>query len=123
MITTANEMRDFRKNLNAKYMRKVKKGLCTKKEVQEQLDILEALITAEETLRELHKYKLLEAHGRLLELPCRPDEEVWVAHKYLKTNKTMFTFTSEILNAMERKYAIGYTKEEAEAKLAELKGE
>ena len=76
-----------------------------------------------EWLRELQKYKELEEQGRLIELPCKPFEKVWVAHLKFPTHQTMFCCNTHILETMEARYVIGYTKEEAEAKLKELRGE
>ena len=67
----------------------------------------------------LKYYEDLEEHGRLIELPCKPFEKVWVAHLKFPTHQTMFCCNTHILETMEARYVIGYTKEEAEAKLKE----
>lgn len=67
----------------------------------------------------LAHYEDLAEHGRLIELPCKPFEKVWVAHLKFPTHQTMFCCNTHILETMEARYVIGYTKEEAEAKLKE----
>lgn len=71
----------------------------------------------------LAHYEDLEEQGRLIELPCKPFEKVWVAHLKFPTHQTMFCCNTHILETMEGGYVIGYTKEEAEAELKELRGE
>ena len=73
-------------------------------------------------LEKLAHYEDLEEAGRLIELPCKLYEEVWVSHKQFATFKTSFERKSTIVDWMEQGYVIGHTKAEAEAKLAELKG-
>ena len=70
----------------------------------------------------LKRYEDLEEQGKLIELPCLPNEEVWESSKRFGTHKTMYASREAIVGAIEAGYAIGYTKEEAEAKLAEMKG-
>lgn len=72
----------------------------------------------EEMLEKLAYYEDLEEQGKLIELPCLPNEEVWESHKRFGTHKTMYASREAIVGAIEAGYAIGYTKEEAEAKLA-----
>lgn len=67
----------------------------------------------------LKQYEDLEEHGRLIKLPCKPFEKVWVAHLKFPTHQTMFCCNTHILETMEAGYVIGYTEEEAEAKLKE----
>ena len=71
----------------------------------------------------LKHYEDLEEQGRLIELPCKPEEIVYAAHKDCRTVKVAYASIEHILADMEAGWCIGYTKEEAEAKLAELKGE
>lgn len=71
----------------------------------------------------LAHYEDLAEQGRLIELPCKPFEKVWVAHLKFPTHQTMFCCNTHILETMEGGYVIGYTKEEAEAELKELRGE
>lgn len=68
----------------------------------------------------LAHYEDLEDEGRLIELPCLPNEEVWESHKRFGTHKTMYASREAIVGAIEAGYVIGYTKEEAEEKLAEM---
>ena len=70
----------------------------------------------------LAHYEDLEEQGRLIELPCRLYEEVWVAHEQIATFKKRFERESTIVDWMEQGYVIGHTKAEVERKLAELKG-
>ena len=71
----------------------------------------------------LSDYEDMEEQGRLIELPCKPSELVWEAHEYYPTRKTMYCCNAHIVESVESGYGIGYTKEEAEAKLKELEGE
>ena len=68
-------------------------------------------------LAELNRYKDLAEQSRLIELPCKPFEKVWVAHPKFSIHQTMFCCNTHILETMEAGYVIGYTEEEAEAKL------
>ena len=67
----------------------------------------------------LAHYEDLEEQGRLIELPCKPFEKVWVAHPKFSIHQTMFCCNTHTLETMEAGYVIGYTKEEAEEKLKE----
>ena len=69
---------------------------------------------------ELQKYKNLEEQGKLIELPCLPNEEVWLSNKRFGTHKMMYASREAIVRAIEAGNAIGYTKEAAEAKLKEM---
>lgn len=75
-----------------------------------------------EAYYKLQHYEDLEEQGRLIELPCLPNEEVWESHKRFGTHKTMYASREAIVGAIEAGYAIGYTQEEAEAKLKEMEG-
>lgn len=75
-----------------------------------------------EAIKKLAHYEDLEEQGKLVELPCLPNEEVWESSKRFGTHKTMYASREAIVGAIEAGYAIGYTKEEAEAKLAEMEG-
>lgn len=69
---------------------------------------------------ELQKYKDLEEQGRLIELPCKPFEKVWIAHtKSMRVFESSYASNSDILADMEKGLIIAKTKEEAEAKLKE----
>lgn len=82
---------------------------------EEKLDYARILTNAE--AEKWDKWKDLEEQGRLIELPCLPDEEVWISNKRFGTHKTMYASRGAIVNTIEAGYAIGYTKESAEAKL------
>ena len=56
-------------------------------------------------------------------LPCKPEEVVYAAHKDCRTVRVAYASVEHILADLEAGWCIGYTKEEAEAKLKELKGE
>ena len=73
-------------------------------------------------LEELQRYKDLEEQGRLIELPCLPNEEVWESNKRFGAHKTLYASREAIVGAIEAGYAIGYTQEAAEAKLKEMEG-
>ena len=73
-----------------------------------------------EAYYKLQHYEDLKEQGRLIELPCLPNEEVWESHKRFGTHKTMYASREAIVGAIEAGYAIGYTQEEAEAKLKEM---
>lgn len=66
-------------------------------------------------LTKLGRYEDLEAQGRLIELPCKPHEYVWVADKYGRS-RAQFTSNAAIVNAIENGDGIGRTIEDAEAK-------
>lgn len=87
---------------------------------EEKLDYARILTNAE--AEKWDKWKDLEEQGRLIELPCLPDEEVWESNKRFGTHKTMYASKEAIVGAIEAGYAIGYTKESAEAKLKEMDG-
>ena len=82
---------------------------------EEKLDYARILTNAE--AEKWDKWKDLEEQGRLIELPCLPDEEVWISNKRFGTHKTMYASRGVIVDTIEAGYAIGYTKESAEAKL------
>ena len=82
---------------------------------EEKLDYARILTNAE--AEKWDKWKDIEKQGRLIELPCLPDEEVWISNKRFGTHKTMYANRGAIVDAIEAGYAIGYTKESAEAKL------
>ena len=82
---------------------------------EEKLDYARILTNAE--AEKWDKWKDLEEQGRLIELPCLPDEEVWISNKRFGTHKTMYASRGAIVDTIEAGYAIGYTKESAEAKL------
>lgn len=65
-------------------------------------------------LTKLGHYEDLEAQGRLIELPCKPHEYVWVADKYGRC-RAQFTSNAAIVNAIENGDGIGRTIEDAEA--------
>ena len=75
---------------------------------------------AMDMINKLAHYEDLEDDGRLIELPCLPNEEVRESHKRFGTHKTMYASREAIVGAIEAGYAIGYTKEAAEAKLKEI---
>ena len=87
---------------------------------EEKLDYARILTNAE--AEKWDKWKDLEEQGRLIELPCLPNEEVWLSNKRFGTHKTIYASRGAIVGAIEAGYAIGYTKEAAEAKLAETRG-
>ena len=87
---------------------------------EEKLDYARILTNAE--AEKWDKWKDLEKQGKLLELPCLPNEEVWISNKRFGTHKTMYASRDAIVEVIEAGYAIGYTKEEAEAKLKEVEG-
>ena len=74
-------------------------------------------------LDKLAHYEDLEEAGRLVELPCKVDEFVWVAKKGENTRRVLLDSASDILWEIEHGYAIGYTSEEAEAALKERETE
>ena len=87
---------------------------------EEKLDYARILTNAE--AEKWDRWKSLEEQGRLIELPCLPNEEVWESHKRFGTHKTMYASREAIVGAIEAGYIISHTKEEAEAKLAETRG-
>lgn len=74
-------------------------------------------------IEKLANYEDLEEAGRLIELPCKVGERVWVADGVYEPWQTIYTCIHQIVADMECGWAIGHTEAEAEAKLAELKGE
>lgn len=76
-----------------------------------------------DAMEKLAHYEDMEEQGKLIELPCKPYEMVWEAHGRYPTGQTTFCCNAHIIETMEAGYGIGYTKEEAEAKLKELEGE
>ena len=61
----------------------------------------------------LAHYEDLEEQGRLIELPCVPNETVWCADEY-NTRPVLYGSKSSILYDIECDKGIGYTKEVAE---------
>ena len=74
----------------------------------------------EDILEKLARYEDLEEQGKLIELPCLPNEEVWLSNKRFGTYKMMYASREAIVRAIEAGNAIGYTKEAAEVKLKEM---
>ena len=87
---------------------------------EEKLDYARILTNAE--AEKWDKWKDLEEQGRLIELPCLPNEEVWESNKRFGAHKTLYASREAIVGAIEAGYAIGYTQEAAEAKLKEMEG-
>ena len=87
---------------------------------EEKLDYTRILTNAE--AEKWDKWKDLEKQGRLIELPCLPNEEVWESNKRFGAHKTLYASREAIVGAIEAGYAIGYTQEAAEAKLKEMEG-
>ena len=85
---------------------------------EEKLDYARILTNVE--AEKWDKWKDLEEQGRLIELPCLPNEEVWLSNKRFGTHKMMYASREAIVRAIEAGNAIGYTKEAAEAKLKEM---
>lgn len=66
----------------------------------------------------LKHYEDLEEQGRLIELPCLPNEWVWIANEnYIAPQKFLYTSISNIISDLEDGIFIARTYEEAEAKL------
>lgn len=61
----------------------------------------------------------VEEQGLFLKLPCEPNKYVWCANTF-DTCKVVYPSKASIMQDMELGYGIGYTKEEAAAKLKEL---
>ena len=72
-------------------------------------------------VEKLADYEDAEEKGKLVILPCKVDEFVWVAKHGEKTRRVLLDSASTILWEIEHGYAIGYTKEEAEAALNNMK--
>ena len=73
----------------------------------------------------LAHYEDLEEQGRLIELPCAVGDTVWLVEKAFPQYppiKFKFSRKSDIMREMEKGMIFTKTKEEAEAKLEELKG-
>lgn len=85
-------------------------------------DVAECCDSLEEMLNKLAQFEDLEEQGRLIKLPCLPNEEVWESHKRFGTHKTMYASREAIVGAIEAGYAIGYTQEAAEVRLKEMEG-
>ncbi len=81
-----------------------KDGMCSQRRVWERLKY----------------YEDLQEQGRMVELPCTPNEEVWIGHDKYSLHRGVYPSRSAILSDMEDGYVIGRTREEAEAL---LKGE
>lgn len=89
-----------------------------------------------EAAYELREYRKLEEQGRLIELPCKIGDKVWITRNYRGVEKAQqgtvyeMYFTKEMKLMITVKYigrgeygkTIFATKEEAEAKLAEMEG-
>lgn len=75
-----------------------------------------------EWLEELKRYRELKEQGRLIELPCKPHELVYAAHKVFPIRQTIYCSNEHIVESIEAGYAIGYTQEAAKAKLKEMEG-
>ena len=59
-----------------------------------------------------------DAEGRLVVLPCKEGEQVWIAHsKKYPPRETFFGSRSGILDEMEAGCVFGKTREDAEAAL------
>lgn len=96
------------------------------------IEMIEKGIQKLEWLKELQKYKDLEEQGRLIELPCAKGTTVYLVYKY--DDEILKLFSNEpkyyIIKTTFKEFlfssfgdTVFLTKAEAEAKLAELKGE
>jgi hypothetical protein len=65
-------------------------------------------------LTKLGHYEDLEEQGRLIELPCKPHEYVWMADEHA-LREAKFTSNAAIVKTIEDGAGIGRTAEEAEA--------
>ena len=85
-----------------------------------------------EYLKELQHYKDLEEQGRLIELPCKVGDTVYLVHRYREETRLIcnnvpeceivpMSFDLILFDSFGK--TVFLTKEEAEAKLKELKGE
>ena len=77
-------------------------------------------------IEKLCHYEDLEEQGRLIVLPCKVGDTVWLIEKDFPQYppiKFKFSRKSDIMREMEKGMLFYATKEEAEAKLAELNGE
>lgn len=81
-----------------------------------------------EAYKELERYRNLEAEGRLIELPCKVGDTVYMIHRISTGWYVIAESTSDAymlaLCVMQGRFGktVFLTKAEAEAKLAELKG-
>lgn len=74
--------------------------------------------------KKLSHYEDLEKQGRLIELPCKVGDTVWLVEKNFPQYppiKFKFSRKSDIMREMEKGMIFEKTKEEAEAKLKELR--
>ena len=69
-------------------------------------------------VQKLGEYEALEEAGRMIKLPCRPYELVWVADEH-SVREAKFTSNAAIVKTMEDGAGIGRTEEEAEANFRE----
>ena len=87
-----------------------------------EMDGYESLIA----MNKLAHYEDLEEQGRLIELPCLPNEEVWIGHRIYSFGEfvvnTSYNSVSAIIVAMQDGFIFGRTKEEAEEALKRLQG-
>lgn len=60
----------------------------------------------------LMEYEIKKLDETLIELPCKPNEIVYMTDKY-GTHQTMYVSKSGIVDAIESGHGIGYTKEES----------
>ena len=65
-------------------------------------------------VQKLGEYEDLEEAGRLIKLPCRPYDLVWVADEH-NVREAKFTSNAAIVKTMKDGAGIGRTAEEAEA--------
>ena len=68
----------------------------------------------------LAAYEDAEEQGLLVMLPCKCNTVVFVAEKGFATHKALYSCRSAMLDDIEHGSGIGYTKEDAEAALAEM---
>lgn len=62
----------------------------------------------------LGHYSTLVEAGRLVILPCKQGDIVWVSKNKEKTRKVLLDSVADILWYMEHGYGIGFTRKEAE---------
>ena len=86
----------------------------------EQKERYRAVVDLVKTLAE---FEDLEEQGRLIILPCKCDEVVWVAEKGFNPRKALCHCPSAMLDDIEHGRGIGYTKAEAEAALERMGAE
>lgn len=70
-----------------------------------------------EMMQKLGRLEDLEEAGRLVELPCKRGDIVWVSKNKEKTRRVLLDSVADILWYMEHGYGIGFTRKEAEAAL------